>query len=954
MIQIKQQNGLSRKILYALVLAFVCGLNATAQNDRAGYWNEESQIRPGYQEYTWAVEQMNKDTWKPDTIALLRLFYDATIDQSQTVNSRFRGKTVEIMPQDGNARKEDLATCSWYIRQDLYDKGVRFKTPEEPNRLMGLSSDDSSDFDWMDLCDTKDGISIDVENPYRRSIEVWLSIDLPLVVYDENSGKEHTVYNPMKLDSTLSDLDGFVFASIALPYDNEAPAYSTSEKNSPRYDHNAWNIYYTNKQRREDRTTDQGFPHFERGLLSKTYDYNANRYNKTYLINPVWEEFKLNDGLSVTNRYVQDALDWNGERTSDRVVEAVWKPWSRRYELSIDLGLNIHRAPSRNPGKLQTVQAIVRGEKGHVIGMGHKIFVPNNYTYDAQGKEPDMNLGEWKVFRDFVAFRAVGMEDDSEGTVDKFGNVEFLNPHPNGGWIKAQYSPEAPNEGEGNNDEVYFDKITGYGYPENGYLADDFPNGPASGGPHRDISVYMPRNTHANLLVLFSDAPFQVSDVTLLDYDDGYGFPGIYHTSADADMYTNVTWRDYTTEEENPAGGKEMTAKLAQEKAKAHTPRPHELSRRELFEKFKGSASDLMRYNAYSFPDRGSNLNQIVYVEKGSLLDKAGRTKPYNVVTLELDSENGDIIGGECDALYLTDRGVLNCTFGKYQGTFTKFDPETGNITETKVGSIYPIYGYAGTFREYKDPQDKNNVETYRASGYEFGAPYAFKAKRVLFDRNFAAGRRATVYLPFDMTAEDLSKLNASEALRFDRVEETKAVFTHTDAMPGNTGYLITPTKDVVTHRHGEQSPEVTPVDFGSKDILATNPDGPTGATEPYFQGTYKFLHLDPVSESYNTQHYFFNWSTGLFNKPNSQRGANFKAFRAAIAVPGGSGTNAQQLALTIDDSQTTGIVTAGDDAATAGKSPVYSIDGRCVSTDGNTEGLPSGVYIVNGKKIVL
>ena len=223
MIQIKQQNGLSRKILYALVLAFACGLNATAQNNTGGYW-QESEIKSGYQEYTWVVEQQNKETWESDTIALLRLFYDATIDKNKTVNSRFRGKTVEIMPQDGNARKEDLATCSWYIRQDLYDKGVRFKTPEEPNRLIGLSSDDSSDFDWMDLCDTKEGISIDVEDPYRRSIEVWLSIDLPLVVYDEASGKEHTVYNPMELDSTLSDLDGFVFASIALPYDNEAPA----------------------------------------------------------------------------------------------------------------------------------------------------------------------------------------------------------------------------------------------------------------------------------------------------------------------------------------------------------------------------------------------------------------------------------------------------------------------------------------------------------------------------------------------------------------------------------------------------------------------------------------------------------------------------------------------------------------------------------------------------------
>ncbi len=943
MIQIKQQNGLSRKILYALVLAFVCGLNATAQNDRAGYWNEESRIRPGYQEYTWAIEheQEKEGSWEMDTIALLRLFYDATIDQNKTVNSRFKGKTVEIMPQNGNARKEDLATCSWYIRQDLYDKGVRFKAVDDMAMPHGgFSSDKSSDFKWKNLCDTKDGgISINVENPYRRSIEVWLSIELPFI----NNETQTTVYNPMGIDSTLSDLEEIAFASIPVPYDDGAPAYSTSENNPSRYDRNVPNIYYTNNKDRYNRTTDKGFPNFKRGLLSKSYDDLLTAGDKTYLINPVWEEFKTDDGTPQANRYVADALDWNGERTSDRVVEAVWNPTAKRYELNIDLGLNIHRAAGQVEGIKNTVQAIVRGEKGHVIGMGHRIFVP----YNCELGRTDANAGEWKVFRDFVAFRAVGMDDDSRGTVDKFGNVEFLNPHPNGGWIKAEYSPFAQSDFL-NYDCNFFDMIIGGDEIQTkGFLADDFPNGQDAGSkgfryPGGDLLFPVYENNTANFLVLFSDAKFQVSDVILLERDK-------YVTSASGEMYTNYKWQDYS---KNTANGKEMTAMQARENTRRHTPGQYYAG--ELFEKFKDSATDCMDKNAYSFVDRGSNLNQVVYVNKTSTPGGiAGRTKPYNIVVAELDQDNNPA-NGECDALYLTDRGVLNCTFGKYQGKFTWIDKKTKKRKETTVGSIYPIYGYAGTFREYKDPQDENNVETYRASGYEFGAPYAFKAKRVLFDRNFAAGRRATVYLPFDMTAEDLSKLNASEALRFDRVEETKAVFTHTDAMPGNTGYLITPTKDVVTHRHGEQSPEVTPVDFGSKDILATNPDGPTGATEPCFQGTYKFLHLDPVSDSYNTQHYFFNWSTGLFNKPNSQRGANFKAFRAAIAVPGGSGTNAQQLALTIDDSQTTGIVTAGDDAATAGKSPVYSIDGRCVSTDGNTEGLPSGVYIVNGKKIVL
>ena len=995
MISFEKFYETATKCLIALALAFAIPGTSHGQFDNTGSprhkeW-KESKIRPGYLECEWAlVAEVRKDNHSVfndenpnielvyDTVAMLRLFYDKTIDKSKKINNRYTAKALEIMPQNGNASREDLATCSWYIHPELYAKGARFKTLDVNNMKCGFSSPRISDFRWIDLCETKNGIRIPVDNPYRHSVEMWLSIEIP----SNSEWDGGTDYNPWNLNYGFSrsiNNDNY-YVSVTVPYDNDAPAYSTSEAGASRYDSNVPNIYYTNFPYLYDRKWDLGFPKFERGMMSKSYyTWDTGMQPLTYLLNPVWEEF-ITDELPQKNIYVQNALNWNGERTSNKVVEAVWNPQRKRYELNLDMGIDIHY--ETNAGMGYTVQAIVRGEEGHAIGMGHRFYLPYYY---GKNKEPyeykndSIIGGAWKVFRDFVTFRAVGMNDDSKGTVDRYGNVEFLNRHPNGGWIKAEYSPDLarPNK-QYPTYRDYISLLIGDDKKDTlEWLTEDFPvwNEPNGmpGEQHKSPSYHYFRNPRANLLVLFSDRPFQVSDVNMFynDYlEDGY------YTSAreslgyrdSTDLYNNVTWGGFDKARARAPKGTAAPQNTARQGK-------NKIRRYDLFHnEFSNTATDCLINRAISFPDRGKNLNRLVYVNRNSALAIEGRTRPYNIVVEDVQEEN--VSGGYeytepknavCDSLYLTDRGVYNGYYDSYYSTLSIEYKDSLSLKSHT--SYYPVFDCTGTFQEYTAPNGgiPQNSHSYRASGYDFGAPYEFKAKSVRFDRNFTAGRKATIYMPFDMTTEDLQKLNVEEALKFDSIRGIYAVFSHANATPGNTGYLITPVRDVVTHEHGQRAPKVTPVDFGEKDILASpvienRPyDYDYWRRDPALDGTYVFRHIDPNSTKQNDSdsrhYYFFNWSTGLFNKPNSQHGTNFKAFRAAISLPYSvwSKNAFPNLTLSIDDGQTSGIGgAAGDDAATAGKKPVYTIDGRCVSTDGNTEGLPSGVYIVNGKKIVL
>lgn len=106
-----------------------------------------------------------------------------------------------------------------------------------------------------------------------------------------------------------------------------------------------------------------------------------------------------------------------------------------------------------------------------------------------------------------------------------------------------------------------------------------------------------------------------------------------------------------------------------------------------------------------------------------------------------------------------------------------------------------------------------------------------------------------------------------------------------------------------------------------------------------------------------------FSTMTGLgsdyetFN-PNGTFGptenGTVKAFRAYV-VKGDAATvsKVRSISFGLED-ETTGISIITSSPVTDNANAIYSIDGRLVSASGSTSGLPSGIYIINHKKIIV
>jgi hypothetical protein len=146
----------------------------------------------------------------------------------------------------------------------------------------------------------------------------------------------------------------------------------------------------------------------------------------------------------------------------------------------------------------------------------------------------------------------------------------------------------------------------------------------------------------------------------------------------------------------------------------------------------------------------------------------------------------------------------------------------------------------------------------------------------------------------------------------------------------------------------------VTSVTFNGVQIEAESIDEITGSCDDYkMKATYSYL-----AGGLLTNDYYMNTS-GNF-KRFSGTSAAVKATRAWLRPK--NANNAKQLITFTEDvindnDQTTGIISIEDvinsntDSQIEGY--VYNLQGQLVST-GSLNGLPNGVYVVNGKKIVI
>jgi hypothetical protein len=206
-----------------------------------------------------------------------------------------------------------------------------------------------------------------------------------------------------------------------------------------------------------------------------------------------------------------------------------------------------------------------------------------------------------------------------------------------------------------------------------------------------------------------------------------------------------------------------------------------------------------------------------------------------------------------------------------------------------------------------------------------------FTALKVKYDRSFAANT-VTVCLPFALTADEISAFGGN-TYKFKSIVPYKATFSSVTATEANIPYIIT---GIINGTHL--------ADLSNKVVVASN-----NLTDVSFIGTYAYL---TVNGSDGAFYMFDAEDNGAFKKVRVNETADLKPFRGYIkAVASSDAAKTDALQFTIDDN-TDGINALNTDNNKM--NVIYGIDGRVISRNANIGNLDKGIYIVNGKKIIV
>ena len=205
--------------------------------------------------------------------------------------------------------------------------------------------------------------------------------------------------------------------------------------------------------------------------------------------------------------------------------------------------------------------------------------------------------------------------------------------------------------------------------------------------------------------------------------------------------------------------------------------------------------------------------------------------------------------------------------------------------------------------------------------GQAFDAPKAFNAKKVTYDRTLSAGNVQTFVLPFSITPGENDVVAALESVS---VEGSVLTFKRIEgATEANKPYLI------------QTANANALASFKNVNIEPT-----TGDLTTTVKGV---SHIGSYAEHTVTNAY--GYADGQFVQAG--RGT-VKPFRTYITIPAGSAAAPKAFDIHFADTET-GIATVVTDSKDQN---VYNLQGVRVAHSLN--GLPKGIYIVNGKKTVI
>ena len=317
---------------------------------------------------------------------------------------------------------------------------------------------------------------------------------------------------------------------------------------------------------------------------------------------------------------------------------------------------------------------------------------------------------------------------------------------------------------------------------------------------------------------------------------------------------------------------------------------------------------------------------------------------------------------------------VPNAAAGKGNGSMGWSVLADSPVTYTfnvKAGKTYYLYNFGSKigFYGFSFDEDETKPEvdqvTYNADDATANNEVVKTAEghvaQVKIARKMVANRWTTCVLPFSLNRQQVDAIfgpaysatakEGTQILYFDHIEGNKAYFVRHayNTIVAGKPFLIKPTKNVESINTADVKayPYVT--------IENTTPEAWCESEGYVWTSSYNTMSI--VKNDY-----FIGASDGKF-KAYSANSGTVKGFRGFLKANLPAGAKPVMLSISTssitdgNDGETTGIedlIITTDGELMPANSRVYNINGQLVSEDASSfQSLPSGIYIINGKKYI-
>lgn len=277
-------------------------------------------------------------------------------------------------------------------------------------------------------------------------------------------------------------------------------------------------------------------------------------------------------------------------------------------------------------------------------------------------------------------------------------------------------------------------------------------------------------------------------------------------------------------------------------------------------------------------------------------------------------------------------------------------------------GSKIGFYGFSFDEGETKPSVDHVNYDAETANANNTVAKTADgHVAQVKIERKMVANRWTTCVLPFSLNRQQVDAIfgpaysaaypQGTQILYFDHIEGNKAYFVRHayNTIVAGKPFLIKPTKEVTSINTADVK------DYPYVTIENTEPAKWCESNGYVWTSSYNTMNI--VKNDY-----FIGASDGNF-KAYAAASGTVKGFRGFLKANLPAGAKPAMLSISTssitdgNDGETTGIedlIINADGELIPANCRVYNINGQLVSEDANSfQSLPSGIYIINGKKYI-